>query len=244
MYAGKQDLSFDGERVRPLLHSRSAEKRGKLDNGFRSVDRSLHRAPTSRAEAVDCAHLNAGVAHWDEYEQRRQRVSIMQFVREYGQRQLQFDQIKQSLLPVSPSRDYLSKKDELKAIEVSQQREAEFRQQLVFEWLRQQQRTEEVHRVLQKQLQEQRNTQQYHAGLEKAYAKQIEYRVEKSREIDRSRYLHDIETKRNYQSALRTQIAEKQHPRRDLRKLIAAERLELNKASGVFQVNAAKVLLS
>ena len=148
--------------------------------------------------------------------------------------------------PAPLSSEYLSKRDELKAQQVTIQREEELKQRQVLDWLRHQHQVEEQNRALQRQLQEKRESERYSKELDRAYAKQIDYRVAKTREIDQSRFLSAFELKQNHQSALLSQILDRDKSRKELHALGQAERGGAGKHGGrmVFVHSGAKMVLS
>lgn len=171
-----------------------------------------------------------------------------------------FESVKQAIAPKKDSPELIGRKDELKALQVTQQREAERRQREVMEQIRKQKDTESVRKALSQQIAEKHQTHQYQKDLDKAYAQQIDYRVARTREIDQNRHLKDVERKRTHQQALLMQISQRSESRSELKHVLEAEQNVLHNPTNsaaiqlqqyaqhrqpsLFSQNAAKMLFS
>jgi len=173
-----------------------------------------------------------------------------------------FDAVKQAIAPRKDPPELIGRKDELKALQVVQQREAETKQREVMEELRKRKDVEGVRKALSQQITEKQLTAQYHKDLDKAYAQQIDYRVARTHEIEQNRYMKEIERKKAHQHALLEQISQRSQSRSEFQQVLQEEQTVLHHPSthsaahyalskpaeyrqaSVFSQNAAKMLFS
>ena len=211
--------------------------------------------PQLRSLAVDSAHLHFHFHHWDEYEQRRQRVTSTQFTHEYNQYVQHFEARNQALAPKKDSSELLGEKDELKALQVAKQREELMRQREVLEGIRKQRGVQEIRKALSLQIAEKQQIAQYEKDLDSAYAQQIDYRVARTREIELNRYQKEIDLKKAHQSALLEQISHRSESKSELKRVKDEEntvvkgtlprfRQATYRQGSIFSQNAAKVISS
>lgn len=130
-----------------------------------------------------------------------------------------FEGVKRFVSVPKKSQELLAKRDELKALQEVQRKEDLMKQREVLESIKRRQQMRELNRALSKQLEEKRENTRIEREIDQAYARQINFRLAKIREIDRNRQQNIHQSRDSYKSALLLQISERSKSRQDLARL-------------------------
>lgn len=128
-------------------------------------------------------------------------------------------------MPRSTSVDQMQRQDEIRAAEQARLRAQEILRRKEQERLARLQTTQDTKRALLQQMEEKRKSQQLTIDFERKYAESIQKRLERISEIQRAEQTRLLESRRNYQKDLLSQMEENRRSKAALNSLSPAELL-------------------